>query len=141
MMERDERPPADIPTSDLLKDVVFNVSELVKKEVALAKAEAAADAQQEKHAVTALGAAALCALFGVTLLLVAIVLALALVVPGWLAALFVAAPFVVTGTVVGVVGWRERVTHPLHTLRHELENERRWVRGKLAVSSAMSTKP
>ena len=140
-MERDDRPTADIPTSDLLKDVVCNVSELVKKEIALAKAEATADAQQEKRAVTALGAAALCGMFGVQLLFVAIVLAIAIVLPGWVAALIVAAPFLVAGGVVGALGWHERVQRPLPKLRHELDAERTLVRAKLAYGAAITTKP
>jgi multisubunit Na+/H+ antiporter MnhG subunit len=81
-----------------------------------------------------LGAAGLCAIWGVELLLVAIVLGLmeAGLLPGWAAALVVAAVVFAIGAGVGLWGWSRRVKKPLDTTRRSLEENVRWAKERIA---------
>jgi hypothetical protein len=81
-----------------------------------------------------LGVAALCALFTVQLLLVAVVLALMEggVLPGWAAALLVAAVVLAVGAAAGLWGWSKRVRVPLDTARRSLKENVQWAREQLA---------
>src|ERR1700731_3205773 len=78
-------------TRVLLGEIGRQLVRLAEEEVDLARAELASDARAAGRTVIALGVAVVAALIGVTLLLVALVLALAQVMPGWLAALIVGA--------------------------------------------------
>ena len=81
-----------------------------------------------------LGVAGLCAIFGVQLLLTALVLGLmeAGVLPGWAAALIVAAVIFAIGAGVGLWGWGRRVRKPLDTTRRSLQEDVRWAKERMA---------
>jgi hypothetical protein len=131
-------PPADplrrMPMKDLVTEVARKASALAKKEVELAKAEVRADLRSEVKMASGLGAAGLCAIWGVELLLVAIVLAVmqAGVLPGWAAALILAAIVFAIGAGVGLWGWSRRVTKPLDTTRRSVEENVRWAKERIA---------
>src|SRR5207237_8758854 len=72
---------------ELIGHVIENATQLAKKEIELAKAELRADVTKEVAMVKGLGVAGLCALWAVSLMLVAIALALGNVIPEWAAAL------------------------------------------------------
>ncbi len=135
------RPPARPPeplrrlgTKDLVTEVARKASALAKKEVELAKAELKADLRNEVKMAGGLGAAGLCAIWGVELLLVAVVLALmeSGLLPGWAAALIVAAVVFAVGAGVGLWGWSRRVRKPLDTTRHSLQEDVRWAKERIA---------
>ncbi len=123
-----------LPTRELVTEVARKASTLVRKEVELAVAEARADVRTEIKMASGLGAAGLCAVFTVQLLLTAIVLALmqANVLPGWAAALIVAAVVLAVGTGIGLWGWARRVRKPLGTTRRSLEENVRWAKEQIA---------
>lgn len=130
-------PPADplrrMGTRDLVGETARKASELARKEVELAKAEIRADLRREAKMAGGLGAAGLCAIWGVSLLLVAIVLALAAAgMPGWAAALVVAVAVFAVGAIVGLWGWSRRVREPLDATRRSLKENARWARERLA---------
>ncbi|MBK8595039.1 MAG: phage holin family protein [Holophagales bacterium] len=139
-----EKPPAigtgpvhpeslrDVPLGDLLSGITDRVKLLVVGEVALAKAEIRSDVKSEIAMVRGLGIAAVCALLGLNMLLVAAVFALTAVVPGWAAALMVGAPFLVLGIVVGAIGWARRVAKPLEASRASLKEDLEWMKNRLA---------
>jgi hypothetical protein len=66
------------------------------------------------------------------MLLVAAAFALATMVPGWVAALIVAAPFIVLSIVTGAIGWARRVTNPLEASRASLKEDLEWAKNRLA---------
>lgn len=74
-------------TAELLNDLSREVRRLLRDEVRLARYELAQQGKRAGIGAGALGLAGIAALFGVGLLLAAAVLALALVLPAWLAAL------------------------------------------------------
>ena len=79
-----------------------------------------------------MGVAAIAALIGVNLILVAPILALALVIPGWLAALLVGGAILIAAAIVGYIGWRRHVKTPLSLTRQTLKEDMRWVKERLA---------
>ena len=124
--------PRELSNRALIKEITGNVSILAKKELELAKAEVRADLKAELATIKALGMAAIAALIGVNLLLVAPILALALAIPGWLAALVVGGAIVVTAVIIGYIGWRRHVRGPLPLTRQTLKEDMRWVKERFA---------
>ena len=66
------------------------------------------------------------------LLLVALVLGLSTWMPGWLAAVIVAAAVFIIGGIVGYVSWTRRVTTPLAATRKTLKEDVQWAKERLA---------
>jgi uncharacterized membrane protein YqjE len=97
------RGTAEPPLGALVHDLTTQIPELVRSEMRLAQAELAQKGKQAGLGAGLLGAAGLVALYGVAVLLAAVVMALALVLPGWAAALVVA---VVLLAVAGVLALR-----------------------------------
>lgn len=85
----DPRTP-DAPLGALVHDLSVQIPELVRSELRLAQAELAQKGRRAGIGAGLLGAAGLLALFGAATLTATVVLALALVLPAWAAALVVA---------------------------------------------------
>jgi uncharacterized membrane protein YqjE len=121
-------------TRDLVTEVARKASELARKEFELAKAEAKADLRSGIKMASGLGVAGVCALVTLQLLLVALVLALmeGEVMPGWAAALLVAAVVLAIGTVAGLWGWAKRVRNPLDTTRRSVKENVEWAKERIA---------
>lgn len=88
----------------LVHDLSQQTSALVRSEVDLAKAELAAKGKAAGVGAGMFGAAGLLAFFGGATLIATAVLALALVLPAWLAALIVAVVLFVAAGIAGLVG-------------------------------------
>jgi hypothetical protein len=116
----------------LISEITGKASLLVKKEIELAKAEIRADLNAQLGMVKALGIAALAALSGLNMMLVAGVLALGLTVPSWLAALIVGGTLLVVAATLGYIGWKRMVTNPLALTRQTLKEDVQWVKERLA---------
>lgn len=116
---------------DLLSGITDRVKLLVVGEVALARAEIRSDVKSEIAMAKGLGIAAVSALLGLNMLLVAAAFALATRVPGWEAALIVGAPFLVLAIVTGAIGWAKRVTKPLEASRASLKEDLEWAKNRL----------
>ena len=82
--------------------------------------------------VKLLAVAAAGALTGLNLLLVAVVLALASVVPAWLAALGLGLVILVISAIAGALGWRRRVSQPLAITRKTVTEDLQWAKERLA---------
>jgi uncharacterized membrane protein YqjE len=113
--------------SDLLRDIIRNVQEIVRSEVRLAKIEIREEAIKTKASLVLLGAGALTGFFAILFLLLMIASALALVMPNWAAALVVGAALAVAAGVMlmGGVKSLQRV-HPtpertVETIRENIE--------------------
>jgi hypothetical protein len=122
------------PTRDIVSELARKASELAREEVALAKAEVKRDLRAEIKMASGLGVAGLCAIWTVSLLLAAIVFALAEsgVMPGWAASLLVAAVVLAIGTVAGLIGWAKRVKTPLEATRRSVKDNVSWAKERIA---------
>lgn len=121
-----------LSTRQLLMRLLETVSLLVTKEVELARAELRADVKAELSMVTLLGVAGVVAVFGVNMLLVAATFALTVWMPGWLAALGIAGLLLAIGALLGLVGWKQRVSAPLAVTRKTVREDVQWARERLA---------
>lgn len=97
---RDARPSI----GDLVSGLTEKLSQLIRDEIALAKAELA---EKAKHAAVGIGlfvGAALLGFFGLAVLIATAVLGLAEALPAWLAALIVAVVLLVITGVLALLG-------------------------------------
>jgi uncharacterized membrane protein YqjE len=119
---------------ELVTEAARKAGELARKEVELARVEAREDLRAELRMASGLGVAGVCALLTVQLLLTALVLGLmeAEVLPGWAAALVVAAVVLAIGAGVGLWGWAKRVRKPFDTTVRSLQDSARWAKEQLA---------
>ena len=76
--------------SDLFQDIVRNLQEIVRSEIRLAKTEVRDEASKAMSSTKLVAAGAASGFFGAFFGLLALVYALMLVMPGWMAALAVA---------------------------------------------------
>lgn len=115
----------DAGVGELVASVTQDLSALVRDEMALAKSEITDSVTKAGLGAGLFGAAGLVALYGVGALLVTIVLALALVVPAWLAALIVTLGLFATSGVVALVGKKEldQATPPLEQSKDSVRRD------------------
>jgi uncharacterized membrane protein YqjE len=125
-------PDTELSTAELVKEITAKVKNLAMKEIELAKIEVRKDLKEELVTVKGLGAAALCALFGINMLFVCAALALGTVMAEWLAALLVGVVLLAAGAIAGLFGWSKRVKAPLKHTRKTLEEDVAWAKRKLA---------
>ena len=95
---------SDATTGELLAQLSAQSSVLVRKELALAQAELAEKAKRGGLGAGLFGGAGLVALYGVGTLLATIIIALAVVVPPWLAALIVTLVLFAVAAVATLLG-------------------------------------
>jgi hypothetical protein len=117
---------------ELIGHVIESATQLAKKEIELAKSELRADVKKEVAMAKGLGVAGLCAIWAVSLMLVACAFALGEVILEWAAALIVAAVVLLVGTVAGLIGWGKRVKQPLEATRRSLKEDALWAKERLA---------
>ena len=98
--------PADLPIGELLKRASEQTSRLVREELRLAQLEMQQKARHAGIGAGLFGTAGITALFGVGTLITTAILALALVLPAWSAALIVTVALFVVAAVVALVGKR-----------------------------------
>ena len=123
--------PSDVPTAELVEQLVARASRLARKEVELAKVELQKNVQAELSAAKGLGVASICALTAFNLLCVAVALLLARWMPAWGGAVLVAAMVMFVGTIAGIWGWRQRVRAPLEATRRTLQEDLRWAKERI----------
>lgn len=103
----DDPGTADASTGELISRLSTQTSELVRGEIRLAQAEIARKVKFAGFGAGALGAAGLVALFGTGALVATAIIALALVLPTWLAALVVTLVLYVVAAGLALFGKRE----------------------------------
>jgi hypothetical protein len=101
------RPGAERSTAELVQQASEQISRLVRDEFALAKAELAEKGKHAGVGVGLFGGGGALALYGLGVLIAAGVMALALVMPGWLAALIVAVVLFAAAGVLALVGKKQ----------------------------------
>ena len=107
MAERVEPDARDASTGELISRLSEQTSTLIRDEMRLAQAEFSAKAKHAGTGVGMFGAGGLLAFFGVATLIATAVLALALVVPAWAAALIVAVVLLIAAGVVSLLGKKQ----------------------------------
>jgi hypothetical protein len=132
LMQARARRAGSFSTRELLGEIIDKASLLVKKEVELARNEIKADLKSQLGMAKGFAVALITALIGVNMLGVALVFALALVMPGWLAALAVGVGLLGLGAGIGVISWQRRVTSPLALTRKTLKEDMQWAKERLA---------
>ena len=108
------------PTTDLIREALGEVREVVRLEVALARNELTTELAEAKTAAIALGAGAAAALLALTMLLVAI--ALALPVP-WIGAVATCAVLLALAAGLGAVGRKRLPKKPLERTKNRVETD------------------
>jgi uncharacterized membrane protein YqjE len=124
-------PVADLTTVELVKGIATQVGSLARKELELAKIELKTDLRAEAKMVGGLGIAGVLLLLGVNVLLVAGVLALALIIPAWVAGLTVSGALLAAGGFVAMMSWRRRVSVPLERTRQTVTEDLQWAKERL----------
>ncbi|MBW3602293.1 MAG: phage holin family protein [Actinobacteria bacterium] len=114
------------------KAVAADVSALVRAEVSLAKAELRQVASRKAAGAAALAVAAVLAWLAVHGLLLAAGFALALVMPGWAAALVVSVVLLLAAAVAGLVG-RRRLAGPagMDVVKRSVSEDVEWTKQHL----------
>ncbi|MBN9748383.1 hypothetical protein DMP23_46100 [Amycolatopsis sp. A1MSW2902] len=108
MLEEMNRTPAhEKSTADLVADLTGEIKHLVQDEFRLAMAELQTKGKRLGLGAGLFGFAGVLALLGGATLIAAAVLALALVVPGWLSALIVGGALLLIAVVAALVGGKE----------------------------------
>jgi ABC-type antimicrobial peptide transport system permease subunit len=105
-MDRPED-PADLrrlPTGELVKELAEEVSNLVRAELDLAKAELTAKSKRAGIGLGELGAAGIVALYALGALTACFIAALALAMPVWAAALIVTIVYAIIAGVLALIG-------------------------------------
>ena len=107
-------PSSDAPLGALVHQLSEQVPDLIRSEMRLAQAELAEKGKNAGKGIGAFGAAGLLALYGVACLLAAAVLALALALPAWAAALIVGLLLLAGAAVAALAGKKsvEQATPP-----------------------------
>jgi hypothetical protein len=126
------RPFEKLSTGQIVQAAVEDLRRLTKTQIELVTMEARADLHTELGMAKRMGVAAFAAIVGVNLLFVTAALGLATVLPGWLAALIVCAFVGIGGGIVGAIGWGKRVRVPMERTRHELKENVRWTKERMA---------
>jgi uncharacterized membrane protein YqjE len=124
--------PSTMSTTELLAEIARQVSSLARTELDLAKNELRADVLDEVKMATGLSLAGILGLIGVNLLLVTGVLALATVLPGWVAGAIVTGLVLLAAGAAAAFGWSKRVRRPFGRTRREMQEDARWVKNRMA---------
>jgi hypothetical protein len=104
----DQQPaPENASTGQLISQLTEQISRLVRDEARLAQAEVTQKAKKLGVGAGLFGGAGLVAFFGLAALITAAILALALVLPDWLAALIVAVVLFAVAGVLALVGRKD----------------------------------
>jgi uncharacterized membrane protein YqjE len=109
--------PKDATTGELIGSLTEQITTLVRDEVRLAQAEVTHKAKRLGLGAGLFGGAGIVALLAVNALVTAVILALANVLPGWLAAIIVAVVLFLVAGVLALLGRRDvqKAAPPLPT--------------------------
>ena len=122
----------ELPLKELLSHITDGVKVLASKEAELAKAELQSNLRAGLATARNFGAAAVCGLLGLNMLLVAAVLGLASFVEPWMSALILGAALLATGAVMGAIAWSHRLKNPLESTRASVKEDVQWLNNRLA---------
>jgi hypothetical protein len=126
-------PPAEtLSTAELFKEIMHQSQRLLTAQMDLAKSELRADLSREGSMVAGIGIAAVAGITAINLLLVTAILVLSAVLPPWGAGLCVTGAVALVAAISGAVGWGKRVKQPLVRTRHELDQDVKFAKERVA---------
>lgn len=105
--EVQQKPPAERSVAELVSDLTDELKRLVRDELRLAVFEMQRKGKRMGLGAGLFGVAGILALFGAGTLITAVVLALALVMPSWLAAVVTGAGLLIAAGLAALVGRKE----------------------------------
>lgn len=108
-------------TAQLIATATDQLGQLVRQEMALARAELTQNAKRAGTGAGLFGGAGLVALYGLAALVAAAIIALGLLVPLWLSAVLVALVLFAVAGVMALVG-KKQVTHAAPPAEHTVDN-------------------
>ncbi|MGB2636986.1 MAG: phage holin family protein [Candidatus Acidiferrum sp.] len=97
-------PQTQRSVSDVLQDIVGNLQQIIRNEFRLARVEIKEKAARAKQPATILASGVVIGLYGFGFLLLALVYALSIVIPTWLAALLVGVVLVIAAAILVASG-------------------------------------
>jgi hypothetical protein len=122
----------DLSTPELVRQIASKATQLVNKELELARAELRRDVASELAMAKTFAVAAVAALATLNLLLVAAVFALTPYVAGWIAALALAGVTLLVAIVAVLIGRSKHVRQPLARTRKTLVEDIQWAKEQMA---------
>jgi hypothetical protein len=133
-LNRNESKPNDdihkLSLLNIIKSIRNQGNYLLKKEIELAKTEILADARSEANLAGGFSVGIAAAYTTGILLLVTGILALSLVLPGWIAGLIVSGLTLIISMGAFLYGWVRRVREPLVRTREVLKTEAQLMKGQ-----------
>lgn len=105
--EVQQKPPAERSVAELVSDLTDELKRLVRDELRLAVFEMQRKGKRMGLGAGLFGVAGILALFGAGTLITAVVLALALVMPSWLAAVVTGAGLLIAAGLAALIGRKE----------------------------------
>jgi uncharacterized membrane protein YqjE len=126
MSELDPRP--EVSTIDLVKETVVEAQQLFKAEIALAREEANRQLQDAKRVVIVMSAGGVMAILGLSMLLVALVLAIA---PHALTALITGIVLLIGAGIAGFIGYQSIPKKPLAQTQERLQEDAQVLKERL----------
>lgn len=126
------RSASNLSLPELMGEIRDQVTLLVRKQLDLAKAELRSDIRTEAVMAGGLGVAAVLGIVTLTMLFVTATFALALVLPGWAAALIVTGFALLLTGAATLFAWSRRVRAPLRRTKETLREDLRWTKQRLA---------
>ncbi|HYJ32574.1 MAG TPA: phage holin family protein [Candidatus Binatia bacterium] len=126
------RPLESASTGELLGQFFRQTSELLRKELELAKAEVNASVKSGVTMIVGFAVAALFGLLGLGLLSAAAVLGLATSMAPWMAALIVGVAMLAIAGIAAAVARSKRVKNPLERTQKTLKEDVQWAKERMA---------
>ena len=127
-----QRPLESVSTGELLSRFFKQITELLKKELDLAKSEIRTSVQSIVTVTVEFLAAAIFGLLGLMLLSAAAVLGLATAMPAWLAALLVGFVMLVIAVGLGMAAKTKGIKKPLDRTQQTLKEDVQWAKERIA---------
>ena len=120
--------PGELSVGQLGQRITDRIGELLESQVAMARAELATDFRERVRSLCRLAIALVAVTSGVDLLLVAVVLALATTLSGWITASILAVPFLVGGLLLLRTARAALLEIPMQETSRTLKADWRWLR-------------
>ena len=130
-MSSSSDPSHEIPLGELLRRLAEHGTALCEAQVGMARVEIATDLDNRVRHLRVVVAGMLLALCGIQLLVVALVLALAAHLGGWLATLIVSVPFLVGGAAILLTAHSPVGAPFMEKTLEALKEDLRWLRSLL----------
>jgi hypothetical protein len=120
-------------TRDILQDVLRDVTNIMRAEVRLARAEVKDEARSAGKAAGMFGAAAVCGMLTAASLTACLIAGLALIMPGWLAALLAALLLACLGGAFYARARRKlkQTPAPLSETKQRVRSDYEWVKQQI----------